>query len=38
MNTIGYFSAPYDLEAVNMLENISLAVKIGSGDITFWKS
>lgn len=32
---LDYFSAPYDLEAVNMLERYFPAVKIGSGDITW---
>jgi N-acetylneuraminate synthase len=32
---IGFFSAPYDLEAVDMLDPYVRAYKIGSGDITW---
>lgn len=32
---IHYFSAPYDLEAVDMLDPYSPAFKVGSGDITY---
>ena len=32
---IDYFSSPYDFEAVDMLEPLFPAIKIGSGDITW---
>lgn len=35
---IDYFSAPYDLDAVDMLENHVVAYKIGSGDIDWIES
>lgn len=32
---IDYFSAPYDSEAINMLENHVVAYKVGSGDVSW---
>lgn len=35
---IDYFSAPYDLEAIDMLEDYVVAYKVGSGDIDWIES
>ncbi len=35
---IHFFSAPYDLEAIEMLDQYVPAYKIGSGDIDWWES